>query len=67
MLKKNYKIFDVSLARACNYDCSYCNQRFDIDKPMNDMSDNPRAVYREGKRTGQEWIDGFNNFPFKNE
>src|SRR5665213_525249 len=61
------KIMDVSLTRACNYDCSYCNQRQDLDKPMFDMSESKRKVVSNKRRSGREWIDGLNNFPFKND
>ena len=58
---------DVSLTRACNYDCSYCNQRQDLDKPMFDMSESKRKVVSNKRRSGREWIDGLNNFPFKHD
>ena len=56
---------DVSLTRACNYDCSYCNQRQELDKPMFDMSDSKRKVVSNRRRTGAEWIAGLNAFPYK--
>ena len=58
---------DVSLTRACNYDCSYCNQRQDLDKPMNDMSDAKRKVVSNRRRPGAEWIAGLNAFPYKGD
>jgi len=59
------KVMDVSLTRSCNYDCSYCNQRQDLDKPMFDMSESKRKVVSNKRRSGQEWIDGLNSFPFR--
>ncbi|HEX7653843.1 MAG TPA: radical SAM protein, partial [Verrucomicrobiae bacterium] len=61
------KIMDVSLTRACNYDCSYCNQRQDLDKPMFDLSDARRKVVSNRRRTGAEWIAGLNAFPYKDQ
>ncbi len=61
------KIMDISLTRSCNYDCSYCNQRQDLDKPMFDMSESKRKIMSNKRRTGKEWIDGLNNFPFKGD
>src|SRR5580698_4936712 len=61
------KILDVSLTRSCNYDCSYCNQRQDLDKPMFDMSESKRKVMSNRRRTGREWIEGLNAFPYKHE
>ena len=59
------RIMDVSLTRACNYDCSYCNQRQELDKPMFDMSDSKRKIVSNRRRTGAEWIAGLNAFPYK--
>jgi sulfatase maturation enzyme AslB (radical SAM superfamily) len=59
------KIMDVSLTRSCNYDCSYCNQRQDLDKPMFDMSESKRKIVSNKRRTGAEWIAGLNAFPYK--
>ncbi len=59
------KILDISLTRSCNYDCSYCNQRQDLDKPMFDMSESKRKVMSNKRRSGREWIDGLNAFPYK--
>lgn len=59
------KIMDVSLTRSCNYDCSYCNQRQDLDKPMFDMSESKRKVVSNKRRSGAEWIAGLNAFPYK--
>jgi sulfatase maturation enzyme AslB (radical SAM superfamily) len=59
------KIMDVSLTRSCNYDCSYCNQRQDLDKPMFDMSESKRKMVSNQRRTGAEWIAGLNAFPYK--
>lgn len=56
---------DVSLTRSCNYDCSYCNQRQDLDKPMFDMSDSKRKIVSNKRRSGAEWIAGLNAFPYK--
>ena len=61
------KVMDVSLTRSCNYDCSYCNQRQDLDKPMFDMSESKRKVMSNRRRTGREWIEGLNAFPYKHE
>jgi len=61
------KILDVSLTRSCNYDCSYCNQRQDLDKPMFDMSESKRKVVSNKRRSGKEWIAGLNAFPYKHE
>jgi hypothetical protein len=61
------KIMDVSLTRACNYDCSYCNQRQDLDKPMFDLSDAKRKVVSNRRRPGAEWIAGLNAFPYKGD
>jgi len=58
---------DVSLTRTCNYDCSYCNQRQDLDRPMFDMSDAKRKVVSNKRRSGKEWIDGLNAFPFRED
>jgi len=56
---------DVSLTRACNYDCSYCNQRQDLDKPMFDLSESKRKIVSNRRRPGAEWIAGLNAFPYK--
>ena len=61
------KVMDVSLTRTCNYDCSYCNQRQDLDRPMFDMSDAKRKVVSNKRRSGKEWIDGLNAFPFRED
>ena len=61
------KIMDVSLTRSCNYDCSYCNQRQELDQPMFDMSESRRKIVSNRRRTGAEWIAGLNAFPFKND
>lgn len=61
------KVMDVSLTRSCNYDCSYCNQRQELDKPMFDMSESKRKVVSNKRRSGKEWIEGLNAFPFKND
>lgn len=61
------KIMDVSLTRACNYDCSYCNQRQDLDQPMFDLSDAKRKVVSNRRRPGAEWIAGLNAFPYKDD
>jgi organic radical activating enzyme len=61
------KIMDVSLTRACNYDCSYCNQRQELDKPMFDLSESKRKVVSNRRRPGAEWIAGLNAFPYKDE
>ena len=58
---------DVSLTRSCNYDCSYCNQRQDLDRPMFDLSDSKRKVVSNKRRAGKEWIEGLNAFPFKDD
>jgi len=58
---------DVSLTRSCNYDCSYCNQRQELDKPMFDMSESKRKVMSNKRRPGKEWIEGLNAFPFKDD
>jgi hypothetical protein len=58
---------DVSLTRACNYDCSYCNQRQDLDKPMSDMSESKRKVVSNRRRPGAEWIAGLKAFPYKGD
>lgn len=56
---------DISLTRSCNYDCSYCNQRQELDKPMFDMSESKRKVVSNKRRSGREWIEGLNAFPFR--
>jgi hypothetical protein len=61
------KIMDVSLTRSCNYDCSYCNQRQELDHPMFDMSESKRKITSNKRRTGAEWIAGLNHFPFKDD
>ena len=58
---------DVSLTRSCNYDCSYCNQRQELDQPMFDLSESRRKIVSNQRRTGAEWIAGLNAFPFKND
>lgn len=58
---------DVSLTRSCNYDCSYCNQRQELDQPMFDLSESRRKITSNRRRTGKEWIDGLNHFPFKDD
>ena len=47
---------DVSLTRSCNYDCSYCNQRQELDQPMFDLSESRRKIVSNQRRTGAEWI-----------
>ena len=42
---------DVSLTRSCNYDCSYCNQRQELDKPMFDLSESKRKVMSNRRRS----------------
>lgn len=59
------KIMDVSLTRSCNYDCSYCNQRQELDQPMFDLSDSKRKIVSNKRRSGKEWIEGLNAFPYK--
>jgi hypothetical protein len=61
------KIMDVSLTRSCNYDCSYCNQRQELEKPMFDMSESRRKMVSNQRRPGSEWITGLNAFPFKSD
>lgn len=61
------KIMDVSLTRSCNYNCTYCNQRQDLTKPAYDMSDSSRFIVANQKRSGSEWINGLNDFPYKDE
>lgn len=61
------KIMDVSLTRACNYDCSYCNQRQYLDKPIFDMSESRRKIVSNRRRTGAEWIAGLNAFPYRSD
>lgn len=61
------KSMDVSLSRACNYSCSYCNQRQELDRPMFDMSEAKRKVVSNDRRSGKEWIEGLNAFPFRDE
>jgi len=59
------KVLDISLTRSCNYDCSYCNQRQELDRPMFDLSESKRKVMSNKRRTGREWIDGLNRFPYQ--
>ena len=61
------KIMDVSLTRSCNYDCSYCNQRQELDHPMFDLSESKRKITSNKRRSGAEWIAGLNHFPFKDD
>lgn len=65
--KRLIKILDISLTRTCNYNCSYCNQRYDLTKPMHDMSDSKRTIIANKIRFGHEWIEGLNNFPYKDD
>ena len=58
---------DVSLTRSCNYDCSYCNQRQELDRPMFDLSESRRKIVSNQRRSGAEWIAGLNAFPFKGD
>lgn len=61
------KVLDVSLTRSCNYNCSWCNQRYDITKPMHDMSESKRIIINSEMRKASEWIDGLNKFPYKKD
>lgn len=61
------KVLDVSLTRSCNYNCSWCNQRYDLTKPMYDMKDSSRRIVKNTLRTGREWIEGLNANPYKGE
>ena len=61
------KVLDVSLTRSCNYNCSWCNQRYDLTGPMHDMKDNPRHMINNTLRSGKEWIGGLNANPRKGE
>jgi len=61
------KILDVALTRSCNYNCSWCNQRYDLTKPMYDMKDSPRLIVNNKIRSGSEWIEGLNANPWKDE
>ena len=63
-IKKN---LHVTLTRTCNYNCSWCNQRYDIDKPVYTMSDSGRKIVDNKLRTGAEWISGLNAFPYKSD
>ena len=58
-------VLEVSLTRSCNYSCSWCNQRQDIDSPMEDMRDGKRRIVSNDLRRGCEWIEGLNGFPCK--
>lgn len=64
---KIYRIMDVSLTRSCNYDCSYCNQRQELETQMHDMSESERKVVANRQRSGEEWVRGLNEFPFKDD
>jgi len=57
------RVLDVSLTRSCNFDCSWCNQRQSLDKPMVNMSDSKRVVVANQRRSGAEWIAGLSGFP----
>jgi len=61
------RILDVSLTRACNYNCSWCNQRQDLSKPTYDMSGSSRLVVDNKIRSGKDWVDGLNEFPYKKQ
>jgi len=68
MLKDRFiRILDTSLTRACNYNCSWCNQRQDLSKPTYDMDDSSRLVVDNKIRSGKEWIEGLNNFPYEKQ
>ncbi|MFH0855117.1 MAG: radical SAM protein [Candidatus Omnitrophota bacterium] len=60
-----FKVLDVSLTRSCNFNCSWCNQRYDMTRPMHDMSQSPRAIVGSRIRSGKDWISGLNKFPGK--
>ena len=61
------KILDVSLTRVCNYNCSWCNQRQDLTQPTFDMSESHRVVIDHAITPGREWIEGLNEFPYKDD
>lgn len=63
-IKKN---LHVTLTRTCNYNCSWCNQRHDTDRPAYTMSDSSRKIIDNKLRTGAEWISGLNAFPYKDD
>lgn len=65
MLNNLSKILEAVLTRSCNYNCSWCNQRYDLTKPMHDMNDSSRHIVNNVLRSGQEWIDGLNANPYK--
>lgn len=66
MKHRNFFFLDVSLTRSCNYSCSYCNQRYLSNKKMYDLSDSKRIIVSNKTRSAHEWIQGLNNFPYKN-
>ena len=55
----------VSLTKSCNYNCSWCNQRYDLTKPMYDMSESARVIVDNRTRPGKAWIEGLSQFPYK--
>lgn len=61
------KFLEISLTRSCNYNCSWCNQRYDLTKPMYNMRDSARRIFKNTLRSGQEWIEGLNSNPGKSE
>ena len=65
--KQPYRYLEIRLTQACNYNCSWCNQRTNLDKPMYDMSEERRKLSSGRMRSGEEWIDGLNAFPYKKE
>ena len=66
--KSNFaRVLNVFLTQGCNYNCSWCNQRQDLSKPAYDMGDFPRLVVDNKMRLGQEWINGLNKFPYKEQ
>lgn len=61
------RMLHVTLTRTCNYNCSWCNQRYDLDKPMYTMNEAKRMVVHNKLRSGKDWINGLNNFPYKSQ
>jgi len=59
------RILHVTLTRSCNYNCSWCNQRYDMNKPMYTMSEAGRKIVDNKLRPGKDWINGLNKFPYK--
>lgn len=64
---KFIRILNISPIRTCNYNCSWCNQRQDLTKPAYDTSESVRLVVDNKIRPGDDWINGLNNFPYKDQ